>query len=136
VLSSFPNGQLLVPFRAEISSSSCCLGAVAGGEIREWGEMAKGGGGAALLPVSGDAGKGDGEAELFKGSAMTRRGAVAALSYMSCSGESPRSAPLGTVSLSVCGCGVWVELARCIPGFVNGGGSSREFCLLVLLILR
>ncbi|XP_044952165.1 UDP-N-acetylglucosamine transporter UGNT1-like isoform X2 [Hordeum vulgare subsp. vulgare] len=46
--------------------------------------MAKSAGGV-LLPVSADAGKGDGEAALFKGSAMTRRGAVAALSYMSCS---------------------------------------------------
>uniref|UniRef100_A0A453P340 Sugar phosphate transporter domain-containing protein n=1 Tax=Aegilops tauschii subsp. strangulata TaxID=200361 RepID=A0A453P340_AEGTS len=48
------------------------------------GEMAKNAGGV-LLPVSAEPGKGDGEAALFKGSAMTRRGAVAALSYMSCS---------------------------------------------------
>ncbi|KAL5211177.1 hypothetical protein ABZP36_022024 [Zizania latifolia] len=56
--------------------------------------MAKGGGGM-LLPVSAEAGKGNGgggggggagdDAALFKGSAMTRRGAVAALSYMACS---------------------------------------------------
>lgn len=61
--------------------------------------MAKGGG--ALLPMSAEAGKGNGggggggdDAALFKGSAMTRRGAVAALSYMACSGTFPRSAPL------------------------------------------
>ncbi|XP_044413173.1 UDP-N-acetylglucosamine transporter UGNT1 isoform X3 [Triticum aestivum] len=46
--------------------------------------MAKNAGGV-LLPVSAEPGKGDGEAALLKGSAMTRRGAVAALSYMSCS---------------------------------------------------
>ena len=58
--------------------------------------MAKGGEGRALLPVSAEAaGKGDGEAaEVFKGSAMTRRGVLAALSYMSCSGTClRRSAP-------------------------------------------
>ncbi|EES05418.1 hypothetical protein BDA96_04G228200 [Sorghum bicolor] len=55
--------------------------------------MAKGGGErGALLPVSADDdGKGNGgggggdDAVLFKGSAMTRRGAAAALSYMACS---------------------------------------------------
>ena len=65
-------------------------------------EMAKGGGErGALLPVSADDGKGNGggggageDAALFKGSAMTRRGAVAALSYMACSGKRrARSAP-------------------------------------------
>jgi hypothetical protein len=85
--------------------------------------MAKGGGGggAALLPVSADAGKGDGEPELFKGSAMTRRGAVAALSYMSCSGEYPRSAPLsGRFPYTA------VELARCICVIVHGSGGFCE----------
>ncbi|AQK72605.1 Nucleotide/sugar transporter family protein [Zea mays] len=54
--------------------------------------MAKGGGErGTLLPVSADDGKGnDGggggdDAVLFKGSAMTRRGGAAALSYMACS---------------------------------------------------
>jgi len=64
--------------------------------------MAKGGGErGALLPVSADDdGKGNGgggggdDAVLFKGSAMTRRGAAAALSYMACSGTRyARSAP-------------------------------------------
>jgi hypothetical protein len=55
--------------------------------------MAKGGvERGALLPVSADDGKGNGggaggdDAVLFKGSAMTRRGGAAALSYMACSG--------------------------------------------------
>lgn len=55
--------------------------------------MAKGGvERGALLPVSADDGKGNGggaggdDAVLFKGSAMTRRGGTAALSYMACSG--------------------------------------------------
>ncbi|XP_062222766.1 UDP-N-acetylglucosamine transporter UGNT1-like isoform X3 [Phragmites australis] len=53
--------------------------------------MAKGGGERGLLlPVSADGAKGNGggggdDAALFKGSAMTRRGAAAALSYMACS---------------------------------------------------
>ncbi|AQK53590.1 Nucleotide/sugar transporter family protein [Zea mays] len=54
--------------------------------------MAKGGvERGALLPVSADDGKGNGggaggdDAVLFKGSAMTRRGGTAALSYMACS---------------------------------------------------
>uniref|UniRef100_A0A453P342 Sugar phosphate transporter domain-containing protein n=2 Tax=Aegilops tauschii subsp. strangulata TaxID=200361 RepID=A0A453P342_AEGTS len=68
------------------SSSRCCPSSsawsLAGGD--PGGEMAKNAGGV-LLPVSAEPGKGDGEAALFKGSAMTRRGAVAALSYMSCS---------------------------------------------------
>jgi hypothetical protein len=98
--------------------------------------MAKGGGGGALLPVSGEAGKGDGEAELLKGSAMTRRGAVAALSYMSCSGESP-SIRASRHRLSFLWCRL--ELACCICVFrsrLHGGGSFREFSELVLLILR
>ncbi|TVU29230.1 hypothetical protein EJB05_20816 [Eragrostis curvula] len=54
--------------------------------------MAKGGGGGLLLPVSADGAKGNGgggggagDTALFKGSAMTRLGAAAALSYMACS---------------------------------------------------
>lgn len=57
--------------------------------------MAKGGGGGLLLPVSADGTKGNGggggaagDAALFKGSAMTRLGAAAAISYMGCSGTS------------------------------------------------
>jgi hypothetical protein len=65
------------------------------------GEMAKGCGGGLLLPVSADGAKGNGggggaagDAALFKGSAMTRLGATAALSYMACSGTCcVRSAP-------------------------------------------
>jgi len=72
-----------------------------GAEIPAAGGMAKGGGErGALLPVSADVGKGNGgggggdDAVLFKGSAMTRRGAAAALSYMACSGTRyARSAP-------------------------------------------
>jgi hypothetical protein len=72
-----------------------------GDPVRRWGEMAKGSGERGqLLPVSADDGKGNGgggaadDAALFKGSAMTRRGAVAALSYMACSGTyHARSAP-------------------------------------------
>lgn len=69
------------------------------------GAMAKGSGErGALLPVSADDGKGNGggddDAVLFKGSAMTRRGAAAALSYMACSGtRCARSAPSPTGGL-------------------------------------
>jgi solute carrier family 35 len=55
--------------------------------------MAKSDGGGLLLPVSADGAKGNGggggaagDTAVFKGSAMTRLGAAAALSYMVCSG--------------------------------------------------
>ena len=90
--------------------------------------MAKGGEGRALLPVSAEAaGKGDGEAaEVFKGSAMTRRGVLAALSYMSCSGTCP-SIRASSGRFSVRGCGVernwlvacaWERVARGLSGLV------------------
>lgn len=79
--------------------------------------MAKNAGGV-LLPVSAEPGKGDGEAALFKGSAMTRRGAVAALSYMSCSGTRLDPRPLFLYASVVC-----VELAPCL----HGGGQLARF---------
>lgn len=83
--------------------------------------MAKSAGGV-LLPVSAEAGKGDGEAALFKGSAMTRRGAVAALSYMSCSGTCLDPRLYFSMRLW---CGV--ELAPCLCVFLHGGGRAARF---------
>lgn len=92
------------------------LGVLAGGRSEEAdrgaeipaGGMAKGGGErGTLLPVSADDGKGnDGggggdDAVLFKGSAMTRRGGAAALSYMACSGTRyARSSPSRAASFA------------------------------------
>jgi hypothetical protein len=99
--------------------------------------MAKGSGERGqLLPVSADDGKGNGgggaadDAALFKGSAMTRRGAVAALSYMACSGTyHARSAPSpgGRFGCFLCFGGA-VASSRVLVS-VGGTGCSVRSCL-------
>jgi len=95
--------------------------------------MAKGGGErGTLLPVSADDGKGNGgrgggdDAVLFKGSAMTRRGAAAALSYMACSGtryaRSAPSLPPGRAAWFACFCS-----GRAAAWTARGSGSGGLF---------
>jgi hypothetical protein len=105
-------------------------------------EMAKGGGErGALLPVSADDGKGNGgggageDAALFKGSAMTRRGAVAALSYMACSGTCrARSAPSRAVLAASFGGGAvtgrgWGRVALFVRFSEFGVGTWESTCI-------
>ncbi|MQL69340.1 hypothetical protein Taro_001642 [Colocasia esculenta] len=46
-----------------------------------------------LLPLSDPSSRGSGDESLFKGSGMTRRGAMAAVSYMTCADSSVSSQP-------------------------------------------
>lgn len=85
--------------------------------------MAKNAGGV-LLPVSAEPGKGDGEAALFKGSAMTRRGAVAALSYMSCSGTRLDPRPL-----FLCASVVWRRIGALSVCFRSRRRTGGSFCV-------
>ncbi|MQL93430.1 hypothetical protein Taro_026075 [Colocasia esculenta] len=65
-----------------------------------------------LLPMSDMEKGGGGDDSLFKGSGMTKRGAVAAVSYMTCAGEQ-----LGDACRSLC-------MVRC-SGFCQTGLGAR-----------